>query len=59
VDDSVQDLVFDGQDQYAEMVDAFALAVADAAHRLPDPAEDGLAQMAVLDAILAAAYLDD
>jgi predicted dehydrogenase len=59
VADSVQDFVFDGHDQYAEMVDAFALAVADAAHRLPDPAEDGLAQMTVLDAILAAAGLDD
>jgi hypothetical protein len=41
------------------MVDAFALAVSDAAHRLPDPAEDGLAQMTVLDAILAASCLDD
>jgi D-xylose 1-dehydrogenase (NADP+, D-xylono-1,5-lactone-forming) len=53
--DSVQDLVFEGQNQYAEMVDAFALAAADATHRLPDPAEDGLAQMMVLDAILTAA----
>jgi xylose dehydrogenase (NAD/NADP) len=53
--DSVQDLFFDGQDQYAEMVDSFALAVSDADHRLADPAEDGLAQMTVLDAILAAA----
>jgi predicted dehydrogenase len=52
--DAAQDLDFDGQNQYAAMVDAFALAAADAAHRLPDPAEDGLAQMAVLDAILAA-----
>jgi predicted dehydrogenase len=53
-----QDLVFDGRNQYAAMVDAFALAVDDDAHRLPDPAEDGLAQMAVLDAILAAARCD-
>jgi predicted dehydrogenase len=53
--DSAQDLTFDGRDQYAAMVDAFALAVADPARRLPDPAEDGLAQMSVLDAVLAAA----
>jgi predicted dehydrogenase len=53
--DSAQDLVFEGHDQYAEMVDAFALAAADPTHRLPDPAEDGLAQLTVLDAILAAA----
>jgi len=46
--------VFDGHNQYAEMVDAFSLAVADAEHRLPDPAEDGLAQMTVLDTILQA-----
>jgi len=50
-----QDLVFDGRNQYAAMVDAFAVAVADQAHRLPDPTEDGVAQMAVLDAILATA----
>jgi predicted dehydrogenase len=45
-------LTFDGRDQYAEMVDAFARAVAGQA--LADPAEDGLASMRVLDAILAA-----
>jgi predicted dehydrogenase len=49
-----QDLDFDGQNQFAAMVDAFAAAAADSAHRLPEPAEDGLAQMAVLDAILQA-----
>jgi predicted dehydrogenase len=52
--DTAQDLVFDGQNQFAEMVDAFALAVADPAHHLPEPAEDGLAQMVVLDGILRA-----
>jgi predicted dehydrogenase len=46
-------LRFDGTDQYAAMVDAFAAGVAGGA--LPDPAEDGLAQMRVLDAVLAAA----
>jgi predicted dehydrogenase len=46
-------LRFDGTDQYAAMVDAFAAGVA--AGRLPDPAEDGLAQMQTLDAVLAAA----
>jgi xylose dehydrogenase (NAD/NADP) len=50
--DSVEDLVFDGRNQYAGMVDAFAEGVADGG-RLPAPAEDGLAQMKVLDAILA------
>ncbi len=53
-------LRFDGTDQYAEMVDAFAAAVADTdadadGHRLPHPAENGLTQMRGLDAILAAA----
>jgi predicted dehydrogenase len=46
-------LTFDGTDQYAAMVDAFAAGVA--AGRLPDPAEDGLAQMRALDRVLAAA----
>jgi D-xylose 1-dehydrogenase (NADP+, D-xylono-1,5-lactone-forming) len=54
VGDSIEDLVFDGRNQYAAMVDAFAAGVADAG-RLPDPAEDGLAQMSALDAILASA----
>jgi predicted dehydrogenase len=49
-----QELDFDGQNQFAAMVDAFATAAADPARRLPEPAEDGLAQMEVLDAILAA-----
>jgi predicted dehydrogenase len=52
--DAAQELDFDGQNQFAAMVDAFAAAAADAAHCLPAPAEDGLAQMAVLDAILQA-----
>ncbi len=42
-------LAFDGANQYAEMVDAFAQAVATGT--LPLPAENGLAQMRVLDAI--------
>jgi predicted dehydrogenase len=52
--DVAQVLDFDGQNQFAAMVDAFAAAAADPAHRLREPAEDGLAQMAVLDAILEA-----
>ena len=47
-----QVLTFDGRNQYAAMVDAFAASVA--AGRLVDPCEDGLAQMRALDAILAA-----
>lgn len=43
-------LTFDGRNQYAAMVDAFASSVA--ATKLVDPAEDGLAQMKVLDALL-------
>jgi xylose dehydrogenase (NAD/NADP) len=50
----VRELSFDGRSQYAAMVDAFARAVANGG-ALPDPAEDGLAQMRGLDAILAAA----
>lgn len=46
-------LTFDGTNQYAAMVDAFGRAVAEGT--LPDPAENGLAQMRTLDAILAAA----
>ena len=46
--DVVKTLEFVAADQYAEMVDAFARSVA--AGRLVDPAEDGLAQMKVLDA---------
>ncbi len=46
-------LTFDGTDQYAEMVDAFARSVATG--RLVEPAEDGLTQMRILDAIKRAA----
>ena len=53
LDDSTEELRFEGNDQYGAMVDALALGVAQGA--LPDPAEDGLAQMLALDAILAAA----
>lgn len=48
------EMAFDGRNQYAEMVDAFSQAVADRG-RLADPAEDGLAQMRVLDAVLSEA----
>ena len=47
--DQIQTLEFEAVDQYAGMVDAFASSVA--AGRLVDPAEDGLAQMTVLDQI--------
>jgi predicted dehydrogenase len=47
------EVVFPGGNQYAAMVDAFARAVASG--KLTDPAEDGLAQMKTLDAVLAAA----
>jgi predicted dehydrogenase len=53
LDNSTEELTFEGGDQYGAMVDAFAQGVADG--RLHDPAEDGLAQMKALDAILAAA----
>jgi predicted dehydrogenase len=42
-------------DQYAAMVDHFSRAVATAHPELPLPAETGLANMQVLDAVLAAA----
>jgi predicted dehydrogenase len=51
--DSSRELTFEGRDQYAEMVVAFAIAVANG--RLQPPAEDGLAQMLALDAIATAA----
>jgi D-xylose 1-dehydrogenase (NADP+, D-xylono-1,5-lactone-forming) len=51
--DTAAALTFDGRDQYAAMVDAFAQAVAEGL--LSDPAEDGLAQMQTLDAIRAVA----
>jgi predicted dehydrogenase len=47
------ELAFDGRDQYAAMVDAFAFAASNG--QLADPAEDGLAQMLTLDAIRAGA----
>ena len=45
--DKVRPLEFETIDQYAAMVDAFAASVASG--RLIEPAEDGLAQMVVLD----------
>jgi xylose dehydrogenase (NAD/NADP) len=45
-------LTFEGRNQYAAMVDAFAASVA--ANQLVWPCEDGLAQMQTLDAILTA-----
>jgi hypothetical protein len=51
--DNVQVLDFDAVDQYAAMVDAFARTVS--AGVLVGPGEDGLAQMRVLDQIIAAA----
>src|SRR6185312_2444962 len=52
-DGRTEEFSFDGADQYGAMVDAFAEAVGGG--RLTPPAEDGLAQMEALDAILAAA----
>jgi D-xylose 1-dehydrogenase (NADP+, D-xylono-1,5-lactone-forming) len=51
--DRVKTLEFEAINQYAAMVDAFGRSVA--AGRLEDPAEDGLAQMIVLDRLLHAA----
>jgi D-xylose 1-dehydrogenase (NADP+, D-xylono-1,5-lactone-forming) len=51
-DAAPETLTFDGRNQYAAMVDAFAASVA--AGQLVDPCEDGLMQMRALDAILAA-----
>ncbi len=51
--ESPRTLRFEGRNQYAGMVDAFASSVA--AGHLIGPAEDGLAQMRALDGILAAA----
>ncbi len=48
-------LGFDGGNQYGRMVDAFAEAIDAPDHTLPAPAEDGLQQMRVLDAVLKAA----
>lgn len=54
---TVQDLSFEGTNQYAGMVDAFADSV-QAGGKLFSPSEDGLAQMKVLDAVLASARSD-
>ena len=51
--DLIENLAFEGADQYAAMIDCFANSVA--AGRLVEPAEDGLAQMKALDAIMEAA----
>jgi predicted dehydrogenase len=51
--DAVEVLEFEPVNQYSEIVDAFASSIS--ARRLIDPAEDGVAQMAALDAILRAA----
>ncbi len=48
--DQIQTLEFESVDQYAAMVDAFAGSLE--AQRLLDPAEDGLAQMTVLDRLI-------
>jgi predicted dehydrogenase len=53
IDGSPQELTFPGGNQYASMVDAFAQSVASGT--LTGPAEDGLAQMRVLEAVLHAA----
>ena len=50
-----ESLSFDGTDQYARMVDAFARAVSSGALDLP--AEDGLAQMRALDLIRSSALV--
>ena len=48
-DAGVEEIRFPPAQQYAEQVKAFVAGVA--AGKLPDPAEDGLANMAVLDAV--------
>jgi predicted dehydrogenase len=48
----IETITFDASDQYGAMVDAFATSVT--AGSLVAPAEDGLAQMAVLDRIKSA-----
>ena len=48
--DRVQALEFEPTNQYAAMVDAFGRSVSSG--QLEDPAEDGLAQMIVLDRLL-------
>jgi predicted dehydrogenase len=58
VSDEVQTLDFEPVNQYAAMVDAFARSVA--ADALVDPAEDGLAQMVILDVlkVMAGVHID-
>jgi xylose dehydrogenase (NAD/NADP) len=51
--DRIEVLEFEASNQYGDLVDAFGASVA--AGRLVAPAEDGLAQMIVLDQILSAA----
>ncbi|MGO9812500.1 MAG: Gfo/Idh/MocA family oxidoreductase [Isosphaeraceae bacterium] len=51
--DLIKNLEFEMADQYEAMIDAFATSLA--AGRLVEPAEDGLAQMKALDAIMEAA----
>jgi predicted dehydrogenase len=51
----VETLRFSPLDHYAAMVDAFGRAAHDPRRTLPDIAEDGLAQMRVLDRIIQAA----
>jgi D-xylose 1-dehydrogenase (NADP+, D-xylono-1,5-lactone-forming) len=54
MDGTTRELSFDGYNQYAAMVDAFEQAVRSGGEQIT-PSENGLAQMAVLDAVLAAA----
>ena len=51
--DLIKNLEFEMADQYEAMIDAFATSLA--AGCLVEPAEDGLAQMEALDAIMEAA----
>ena len=51
--DLIKNLEFEMADQYEAMIDTLATTLA--AGRLVEPAEDGLAQMKALDAIVEAA----
>ena len=51
--DQVRELEFEAVNQYAAMVDSFSHSVRTG--RLVEPAEDGLAQMRVLDRLIGAA----
>ena len=55
--DAPETLTFDGRNQYAAMVDAFAASAI--AGALIVPCEDGLAQMRAIDAVLAACRTSD